>query len=138
MSTMNRLHNCTNRFQGPTRKVLCVCSAGLLRSPTVANWLHKEHGYNTRACGASEEYALIKLDQVLATWADEIVCVEPAIYDMIAPQLIEWKYVGLVNVLRLPDKFEWNSPELIEEIAKQYQHGDYYQYEGLQEPSLFD
>jgi predicted protein tyrosine phosphatase len=31
---MNRLGNCKNYHQGKFKRVLCVCSAGLLRSPT--------------------------------------------------------------------------------------------------------
>ena len=69
----NRLHNCTNPYQGDNLKVLCVCSAGLLRSPTAANVLHKKYGYNTRAAGVDENYALVRVDEVLLSWAEEIV-----------------------------------------------------------------
>ena len=51
-SNYNRLGNSRNIYQGKDKRVLCVCSAGLLRSPTAANVLHKEFGYNTRACGS--------------------------------------------------------------------------------------
>ena len=70
----NRIWNCKNPYQGNTKKVLCVCSAGLLRSPTAAKVLWKEYGYNTRACGLDVGHALIPIDEVLLTWADEIVC----------------------------------------------------------------
>lgn len=77
MSKMNRLANCHNRFQGEWKKVLCVCSAGLLRSPTAALVLSQEpFNFNTRAAGLTEEYALIPVDDVLLEWADEIVCME--------------------------------------------------------------
>jgi len=77
MSFMNRLANAKNPFQSDRKKVLCVCSAGLLRSPTDAWILSNEpFGFNTRAAGASDEYALIKLDQVLVEWADEVVVME--------------------------------------------------------------
>jgi predicted protein tyrosine phosphatase len=45
-----------------------------LRSPTAAKVLWKEYGYNTRACGLDVGHALIPIDEVLLTWADEIVC----------------------------------------------------------------
>lgn len=45
----NQLANVGNRFQTKTKKVLCVCSAGLLRSPTLANVLNLKYGFNTRA-----------------------------------------------------------------------------------------
>jgi predicted protein tyrosine phosphatase len=75
-SNFNRLGNCGNRFQGGRNRVLCVCSAGMLRSPTIAWVLSNEpYGFNTRAAGISDEYALIPVDEVLLSWADEIVCV---------------------------------------------------------------
>ena len=74
ISMNNRRWNCKNPYQGDAKKVLCVCSAGLLRSPTAAKVLWKEYGYNTRSCGLDVDHALIPIDEVLMTWADEIVC----------------------------------------------------------------
>ena len=42
-STRNQLHNIQNTAQGKTKKVLTVCSAGLLRSATLQNFLIKEY-----------------------------------------------------------------------------------------------
>ena len=124
MSLRNRLGNAFNPYQGKERKVLCLCSAGLLRSPTVANVLHKEYGYNTRAAGVATEYALIQVDDVLLTWADEIVCVEPSVRDKLfsdyeepVPEEITKK----ITVLNIPDRFSWNDPKLCELIIEQYQ-----------------
>lgn len=71
----NQLANVANRFQTKTKKVLCVCSAGLLRSPTLANVLNLKYGFNTRPVGADKEFALIPITQALIWWADEIVFV---------------------------------------------------------------
>lgn len=79
----NRMWNCKNPYQGKTRKVLCVCSAGLLRSPTIANVLYREYGYNTRAVGIDKGHALIMLDEVLIEWADEIIVTENYMIDEI-------------------------------------------------------
>jgi predicted protein tyrosine phosphatase len=76
----NRQHNLSNPHQGKAKKVLCLCSAGLLRSPTAANVLHRELGYNTRAAGTVKDYALIHADEALLLWADEIVCMEMSNY----------------------------------------------------------
>lgn len=73
---MNRLSNTKNQFQGDTKKVLCICSAGILRSPTLAHLLFKKFGYNTRAVGSTKEYALIPVDEVLLFWADEVIYIE--------------------------------------------------------------
>lgn len=74
--TKNRLANARNPFQGSDRRVLCLCSAGLLRSPTLAHLLHKEFGFNTRAAGVNQDFALIPVTKTLLYWADEVVCVE--------------------------------------------------------------
>lgn len=116
----NRLANVGNVFQTPTKRVLCVCSAGLLRSPTAANVLHQEYGYNTRAAGANKEYALIPLDQALIAWADEIVWVEQDVYDEgwgMFPDTLKHKRNVVLNV---PDHYEWNHPDLRLIIKKQY------------------
>lgn len=79
-SSYNRLSNVRNPYQGEAKRVLCVCSAGLLRSPTLAEVLVKEYGHNTRACGSSSEYALIPIDDALIRWADEVVFVNEENY----------------------------------------------------------
>lgn len=118
MSTFNRLYNCTNPHQTRVKKVLCLCSAGLLRSPTAANVLHQEHGYNTRAAGVTKDFALVYADEVLVQWADEIVCVEHSVHHTLAQ---EQDLTGKrVIVLDIPDQYEWNDHELRSLIAKQY------------------
>lgn len=114
MTTMNRLHNVTNPYQGKTKKVLCVCSAGLLRSPTTANVLHREFGYNTRACGVNPEFALIAFDTVLAEWADEIVVMETWMGHI----LHDWK--EKVICLNVPDSFAYMNEELQKLIKENY------------------
>lgn len=115
MSEMNRLANCSNRFQGDFKKVLCVCSAGLLRSPTAALVLSSEFNCNTRAAGANKEYALIPVDEVLLEWADEIVCMEAAHAALILRMTDK-----PIKVLGIPDHFKYRDPELMELIRQAY------------------
>lgn len=115
MGLMNRLHNCRNPNQGDAKKVLCLCSAGLLRSPTTANVLHREFGYNTRAAGVSDDYALIEVDDVLYEWAHEIVVVEEYIAKHV-PEAHQHKVV----VLNVPDRYEYMNEELQKIILQQY------------------
>lgn len=118
MSLRNRLHNSSNRFQTNVKKVLCICSAGLLRSPTLANVLHTQYGYNCRAAGIEDAFALVPVDEVLIEWADEIVCVEPSVHRRLGEK---WPTVPAdVIVLDLPDQYEWMDPELQAEALKQY------------------
>ena len=116
-STRNQLGNAKNSAQGDTKKVLCVCSAGLLRSPTMANVLHKEFGFNTRACGSCSDFALIPISQVLIHWADEVVFVNS---DNLSDVGVEHLSSKKVLVLDIPDDFDWGDKELEFEILKQY------------------
>ena len=43
-----------NPYQGDRRRILFVCSAGLLRSPTGAH-VGSVRGYNTRAAGSNQD-----------------------------------------------------------------------------------
>lgn len=119
-TTLNRLAVCSNQFQGTTLKVLCVCSAGLLRSPTMANVLHRKYGFNTRAVGATLSYALIPIDEVLVQWADEIWCASFNVADEIEPVI---KKAGIdkddLVVLSIPDIYEYMDKKLIAEIERQ-------------------
>lgn len=126
MSMMNRLGNAFNPYQGKEKKVLCLCSAGLLRSPTMANVLHQEYGFNTRSAGVAHEYAIIPVDEVLLMWADEIVCAEQSVanrlHDYIADNVKNAEEVlPNITVLNIPDKYTWNHPELRDIIIEQYQ-----------------
>lgn len=120
MSLMNRLGNVRNPYQGHYPRVLCVCSAGLLRSPTAAFVLSQEpFNYNTRAAGASAEYALVPVDEALLAWAEMVVFMEHQHWQtvrsdpVLGRRLLEDK---TVIVLDIPDKYEYRSPELQELI----------------------
>jgi predicted protein tyrosine phosphatase len=60
-----------NQYQGPEKRLLFVCSVGMLRSPTFADVATKL-GFNARSCGTSKE-ALIPLSVNLILWADKII-----------------------------------------------------------------
>jgi predicted protein tyrosine phosphatase len=116
MSTMNRMANSKNEFQGEDKRVLCVCSAGLLRSPTAAFVLQKEFGFNTRAAGLSKEYALIPVDDVLLHWADEVVVMETWMAHELA------NFDGALICLNIPDNYERMDPELQNLILSTYKN----------------
>lgn len=118
----NQLANVGNPFQGKTKKVLAVCSAGLLRSPTLANVLHRQFGFNTRAVGSCQEYALIPISQALIWWADEIVFVNQENFDDLGDlEKLEIEDVGVkVTVLDVHDDFDWNDPELQALLLDEY------------------
>ena len=111
---MNRMANCHNKYQGSAKRVLCVCSAGLLRSPTAAFVLQKEFGFNTRAAGLTAEYALIPVDEVLLEWADEVVVMESWMFEKLKD------FDGTLVCLDVPDNFERMDEELQQMIIERY------------------
>jgi len=111
--------NARNHNQGMYKHVLCICSAGLLRSPTAA-WILSQppYQYNTRACGV-EDYALIPLSAPLIEWADVILVmggdehlskVEAHPHFKARPKPI--------HKLEVPDRFRYRDPKLVN-ILKQ-------------------
>lgn len=125
MSFFNRMGTSKNPYQGDMPRVLCVCSGGLLRSPTIA-WVLSNEPYNcnTRAVGTAEEYALIPIDTVLVEWADIIVCANkdhlPKVQNLLKENQTPEK--PLFN-LDLPDIYKTRDPELVtlikERLTKQ-------------------
>ena len=117
----NRIHNCANPYQGQYKKVLCVCSAGLLRSPTMAVVLSAPpYNFNCRAVGVDADHALIPIDDVLLHWADEVVCADTYQRDMVEAKLLELKIETKVRSLNLPDEYDYRDPQLMEIIAERY------------------
>lgn len=122
--SFNRLYNIGNPYQGPDKRVLALCSAGLLRSPTVAWVLSNDPwNYNTRAAGVVDDYALIVVDEFLLKWADEIVCVEPGIKTYL-DNFISRNQIDIGNTpivtLSVPDIYQRRAPKLVEIIKQQY------------------
>lgn len=119
MINMNRMSVAKNQFQGEYKRVLCVCSGGVLRSPTMAWLLSQEpYNFNTRACGISEEYALIHIDEALVLWADEIICANTDHYWYVTKNFdVANKHV---MDLRIPDIYAYRDPELVELIRERY------------------
>lgn len=117
MKNRNRLGNVGNRFQGTTKKVLCVCSAGLLRSPTAAVVLSRPpFNYNTRAAGIETEFALIPVDEVLIEWADEIVCME----ELHRMDLEKMGCIKKIICLDIEDSYDYRDSKLMKLIADRY------------------
>ncbi len=112
-----------NPYQGNDKRVLFVCSAGILRSATAARIYARK--YNTR-CAGSEEYALIPISDDLILWANEIVFVNGENYRKFARQyadlIPELKASGKkIVILDIPDRHEHMAPELIAEFERQYE-----------------
>lgn len=124
MALMNRLGVAANPYQGKTKKVLCVCSAGVLRSPTAAVVLSQEpYNYNTRAAGIDEEFALVPVDEVLLEWADQIVCMDAFQKSVLEQKLLlagDTEAKCKILNLDIGDSYPYRDPELIQLIKEKY------------------
>lgn len=113
---MNRISNCKNPYQGKFKRVLIACSAGLLRSPTVAFVLSSPpYNFNTRSVGLDVGHALIPIDKVLIEWADEIIVMDE--YQEIALKRLTTKPVLNLNI---GDNFEYRDKGLMLIIRTKY------------------
>ena len=116
-----RISNARNPHQGRFPKVLCVCSASLLRSPTIA-WVLSNEPYNcnTRCVGTAPEYALTPIDEAYLEWAEIIVCADYNHYvdvmDLIKKLKRENQHT--IYCLDIPDTFQTRNPKLIEIIKE--------------------
>jgi predicted protein tyrosine phosphatase len=124
----NRLHNASNRAQGARKRVLTVCSAGLLRSPTLA-WIlsNAPYNYNTRSVGMVHDYALIPIDEVHVRWADVIVFAEFSHFQHFTAMFPNYKEIipdTQLFVLDIPDDYAMRDPELVriaeDQLAKYF------------------
>jgi predicted protein tyrosine phosphatase len=111
-----------NEYQGPSKRLLFVCSAGLLRSPTGAA-LYSGKGYNTRSCGSDRKYALINLSANLILWADCIIFVNSENYrqaiQTFEPVYYDFEIKKKAIILDIEDDYEYNNPWLIKLFERQ-------------------
>jgi predicted protein tyrosine phosphatase len=117
---LNKQASLRNTHQGDYKRVLCVCSAGALRSPTTAEVLREEYGYNTRAAGVYREWCVIPVTEDLIFWCDEIVCMEQEHADAIRHMDFWSEGDAPIIVLGIPDCHSFRSPDLIEQIKERY------------------
>lgn len=110
-----------NAYQGQDKKVLFVCSAGILRSATGARLY--AHKYNTR-CAGSEIYALIPVTADLLLWADQVVFVNPENYLSVSRKFDLDSFDCSFKVLRIPDQFNHMEAGLVQVFNDQYEEVD--------------
>ena len=109
-----------NPYQGKTRRILFVCSAGLLRSATAAT-VGSQLGFNTRNCG-SEAYALIPISANLIYWAQSIYFVNS--YNFMSAKITfedDENILILLNeksvVWDIEDEYDYMDPKLVRIIT---------------------
>jgi|SRR5215213_4070109 len=115
-----------NPYQGSDRKVLFVCSMGILRSATGSRIYG--HKYNTRSAGTYDE-ALIQITDPLLHWADQVVFVNPENYEQALRKWEDWgndpfELTDKSVVLKIPDQYEHMHPQIIKAYNEQYEPVD--------------
>lgn len=105
-----------NGYQGARKRLLFVCSAGLLRSPTGAA-VATSLGHNARSCGTGN-YALIQLSANLIYWAHSIYFMNSENYHEAVALIQDEEHlrIELANkcrVLDIPDNYNYMDPELV-------------------------
>lgn len=121
----NALWNCKNPHQGTEPRVLAVCSAGLLRSPSIAKFLVNK-GYNCRSAGI-HDYALIRVDEVLLAWADIVVFAQEEHKASIRGKLRKILNAKSVFVLGIPDIYPYGDEALMKEIERALDNKGFYE-----------
>ena len=127
MIRRNQLGVLFNAYQGKHKKVLTVCSAGCLRSPTAAHILSSEPwNYNTRCAGTSAEYAIVPITDALIVWADVIVCMDSnqqyhinSMQNRLATEYSAFEYKQVIN-LEIDDIYEYRNPKLVEIMTEKF------------------
>jgi predicted protein tyrosine phosphatase len=117
-----------NPYQGPRNRMLFVCSAGLLRSPTGAH-VANQRGYNARSCGSHMNYALIPMSVNLIVWANHIVFVNKENYDesikVFTPVGYNEDIQSKAIVLNIPDSYNAFSSFLIQRFNDWFDEWEY-------------
>jgi predicted protein tyrosine phosphatase len=117
----------SNQFQGDYKKVLCVCTAGMLRSPTIAHTLSAEpYNFNTRCAGTNDRLAIVELTDRLLVWADEVVCADTEHAQVVTKLLGKLELDTRVVNLGIPDIYDYRNPELVELIKTGYDNANNY------------
>ena len=108
-----------NPYQGTDKRVLFVCTAGILRSATAARIYAQK--YNTRCAGSHIQYALIPVTEDLLLWADEVVFMTNENYFETNQILDMQTYIGKVRVLDIWDDYNHMDAGLIAQLHQQYE-----------------
>jgi len=110
-----------NISQGVQKKIVFVCSVGMLRSPT-AQTIGSKMGLNTRSCGSST-LALIPLSANLIRWADWIVFMKYENYKQSKKTFQETEFQDDLEdkslVWNVPDVYNYMDDELVQMLETQ-------------------
>jgi predicted protein tyrosine phosphatase len=109
---MSHLGSLNLAAQGKNKRVLFVCSGGMLRSATASHVFCQEpYNWNTRAAGTMEG-AIVPVTETLLEWADEIYCMMPE-HALSIKEKFEGFCFNKVRVLAIEDAYNYRAPRLV-------------------------
>jgi len=94
------------------RRIVFVCSANRLRSPTAEKIFSSHPGVDARSAGVGKE-AAVPVSAELLEWADLIFVMEKRHRNMIHSRFKEIYQRKRIICLYIPDEFEFMDPDLI-------------------------
>jgi predicted protein tyrosine phosphatase len=109
-----------NQYQGPSKRLLFVCSVGMLRSPTAAK-IAVLRGYNARSCGSDVQAALIPVSLNLLAWAAKVYFMQEYNYKQ-TKLVFQDSTEGLACIEQkkvlwnIDDEYDYDSEKLKEKI----------------------
>jgi predicted protein tyrosine phosphatase len=110
-----------NICQTRAKRLLFVCSVGMLRSPTCQ--VAATHlGFNARACGSSVNIALVPLSVNLINWAHHIIFMNQENFSEALDTFTTVDYhTDIIEkgvVWNIEDKYNWGDPELFNIVTE--------------------
>lgn len=113
-----------NGYQGNALRVLCVCTVGMLRSPTLANILNQHSGkYNARSAGI-DELALIEVTEKLLYWTDWIIVMDYST----AQSIHDMGFDGVIYNFSVSDDYSYNDSVLIDIFNSRLENIEQYRW----------
>lgn len=111
-----------NPYQGDSKKVVFVCSGGILRSATAAHWAAEHLRWNTRSAGIYEE-AIPHVTRNLLVWAERIYCMERYHADYISTRFNK-EFDDKIKILNVKDKYRYMEYDLTNYLREYFDFGE--------------
>ena len=115
--------------QNVFKRVLFVCSAGVLRSATAAHTFSTDpYNWNTRSVGSSIEYALNLPTEQILYWADEIYFMEDMHFQSLISLFSEqrlYKYKEKMFIMNVKDIYSYRESILVDELRRIMDNKEY-------------
>jgi predicted protein tyrosine phosphatase len=99
------------------KRVLFICEANKLRSPTAAALYRHKVGLEVKSAGFSAD-SPVKLSEELLEWADKIFVMEKRHRNKIRKKFSELYKQKRIICLYIPDEFEYMEPGLVKLLTE--------------------